>query len=96
MKSKKINGPHIKDSDTTSKIMTRLLIALAPIVCFALFKNSFMAYFYSEISVFKALHPIFIILVAIITSLTSSFKRSNNSLSLMSFWPIPAMGLIAP
>ena len=54
MKSKKINGPHIKDSDTTSKIMTRLLIALAPIVCFALFKNSFMAYFYSEISVFKA------------------------------------------
>ena len=53
MKSKKINGPHIKDSDTTSKIMTRLLIALAPIVCFALFKNSFMAYFYSEISVFK-------------------------------------------
>ena len=71
MKSKKINGPHIKDSDTTSKIMTRLLIALAPIVCFALFKNSFMAYFYSEISVFKALHPIFIILTAIITSYAS-------------------------
>ena len=49
MKSKKINGPHIKDSDTTSKIMTRLLIALAPIVCFALFKNSFMA----ELTLFR-------------------------------------------
>lgn len=68
MKSKKNNGPHIKDSDTTSKIMTRLLIALAPIVCFAIFKNSFIAYYYSKITIFEALHPIFIILVAIISS----------------------------
>ncbi len=103
MKSKKINGPHIKDSDTTSKIMTRLLIALAPIVCFALFKNSFMAYFYSEISVFKALHPIFIILVAIISSYASEILyfrlalkhtlRKSLSLTRDSFTIIPGLFL---
>ena len=32
------NGPHIKSDDSTRKIMTRLLIALMPIVCFAIFK----------------------------------------------------------
>ena len=36
MKFIKENGPHIKNSDTTSKIMTRLLIALIPIISFAI------------------------------------------------------------
>lgn len=68
MKFKKENGPHIKSADTTSKIMTRLLIALSPIICFAIFKNTIMVYFYTDASVIVALHPVFMILTAIITS----------------------------
>jgi len=71
MKFLKESGPHIKDNDTTSKIMTRLLIALAPIVCFSIFKNSIIVYFYSNASILEALHPIFIILVSILTSFIS-------------------------
>ena len=78
MKFKKENGPHIKSSDTTSKIMTRLLIALMPIVCFAIFKNSILVYFYSNASVLEVLHPIFMILVAILTSFVSEFLYRIN------------------
>lgn len=73
MKFKKKKGPHIKSEDTTSKIMTRLLIALAPIVCFAIFKNSFIVYYFSNATVLEAMHPIFMILASIITSFVSEF-----------------------
>ena len=103
MKFKKENGPHIKSSDTTSKIMTRLLIALMPIVCFAIFKNSILVYFYSNASVLEVLHPIFMILVAILTSFVSEFlyfkfvlkNDLNNSLfeTSRSFSIIPGLFL---
>lgn len=67
MKFKVDNGPHIKDSDNTSKIMTRLLIALIPIICFSVYKNVAILY-KMDISILKALHPLFIIVVAIMTS----------------------------
>ena len=44
MKFKISNGPYIKSEDTTSKIMTRLLIALMPIVRYAIFKNTILVY----------------------------------------------------
>lgn len=71
MKFLKENGPHIKSEDTTSKIMTRFLIALAPIVCFAIFKNSVLVYYYSEATIIEALHPVFMIISAIFTSFLS-------------------------
>lgn len=67
MKFKVDNGPHIKDSDNTSKIMIRLLIALLPILCFSVYKNVAILY-KMDISILKALHPLFIIVVAIMTS----------------------------
>ncbi len=73
MKFKKENGPHIKSADTTSKIMTRLLIALMPIVCYALFKNGLLVYYYTDASILKALHPLFMIVVSISTSFVSEF-----------------------
>ena len=54
MKFFKRNGPHIKSEDTTSMIMTRLLIALAPIVCFAILKNSEIVYYYTDATVLEA------------------------------------------
>lgn len=68
MKFKKENGPHVKSEDTTSKIMTRLLIALTPIVCFAIFKNSILVYFYTDASVLEAMHPVFMIASGVLSS----------------------------
>ena len=59
MKFFKENGPHIKSEDTTSKIMTRLLIALAPIICFVIFKNSMFVYYYTDATALEAFHPVF-------------------------------------
>ena len=67
MKFFKENGPHIKSEDTTSKIMTRLLIALAPIICFVIFKNSMLVYYYTDATVLEAFHPVLMIITAIIT-----------------------------
>lgn len=71
MKFIKESGPHIKDSDTTSKIMTRLIIALIPIICFAIFKNTIIVYFFTGETFINALHPIFMIIVGILTSFLS-------------------------
>ena len=71
MKFKKENGPHIKSDDSTSKIMTRLLIALMPIVCFSIFKNTVLVYYLTNASILEAMQPIFMIIVAISTSFIS-------------------------
>lgn len=68
MKFNEYHGVHIKDNDTTSKIMTRLLIALMPIVCFTIFKNVIFLYRNCDISGFEAFHPIYIILTSIFVS----------------------------
>ena len=71
MKFLKENGPHIKSNDTTSKIMTRLIIALIPIICFAIFKNTILVYFFTSKTFISALHPLFMIIIGIITSFLS-------------------------
>lgn len=71
MKFFKENGPHIKSDDSTSKMMIRLLIALTPIVCFAIFKNSIIVYYYTDATILETLHPVFMILVSIFTSFVS-------------------------
>jgi len=71
MKFKIENGPHIKGQDSTSKIMMRLLIALMPIVCYAIFKNTILVYFATKATIIEALHPVFMILTGVLTSLIS-------------------------
>ena len=73
MKFFKENGPHIKSKDTTSKIMTRLLIALAPIICFVIFKNCMVVYYYTDASALQAFHPVLMIITSIITCTVSEF-----------------------
>ena len=63
------NGPHIKDKDNTSKIMKRLLIALLPIIIFSIYKNGIIPYQRDYISFWQALRPLFMILIAVVTSL---------------------------
>ena len=38
------SGPHIKDNDSTSKIMKKLAIALLPIMIFSIYKNGILPY----------------------------------------------------
>lgn len=71
MKFKVDNGPHIKSSDNTSEIMARVFIALAPIICFAIYKNTFWVYFNGAATLIEAMHPIFMVIVAVLTSLIS-------------------------
>lgn len=71
MKFIKEKGPHIKSDDATSKVMTRVLIALIPIVCYALFKNTILVYFFTSQSFFDSLHPLFMIITGVFVSLIS-------------------------
>lgn len=78
-------GPHIKSDDNTDKIMTRLIIALMPIVCFAIFKNTIVSYYKTDSSIMSLLNPVFMIFIGIITSLLSEYlyirfvqKNSNK------------------
>lgn len=73
MKFKVDNGPHIKSEDNTNKIMLRFLISLMPIVCFIIFKNVFIVYTYTSAKFIDTLHPIFMIIVSIITSVLSEY-----------------------
>ncbi len=88
MKFIKENGPHIKSDDNSSKIMTRVLIALIPIVCYAIFKNTILVYFFTSQSFFSSLHPLFMIITGVCVSLVSEVlwfkfvlkKSFNNSI----------------
>lgn len=63
------SGPHIKDEDYTYNIMNRLMIALIPIILFALYKNTFLVLIQGKYSVIQALQPLFIMLSASLTSI---------------------------
>lgn len=73
MRKKDEIGPHIKSNNDTNKIMTRLIIALMPIVCFAIFKNTIISYYKTDSSIISLLNPIFMIFTGIITSLLSEY-----------------------
>lgn len=63
------SGPHIKGDDNVDSIYKRLLIALIPIVLFALYKNVFLVYIEHKFSLLEVMHPVFIILVSVIVAL---------------------------
>lgn len=63
------NGPHLKDHDHTAKIMKRLLIALMPVVLFAIYKNGILPYMEGYTDILGAIWPLIMILTAMFTSL---------------------------
>lgn len=62
------SGPHIKSENDTKKIMTRLLIALMPIVCFGIFKNVILVNISTDVPFIKTLNPVFMLIVGMLTS----------------------------
>lgn len=65
------NGPHIKDQDSTSKIMKRVFIALLPIVLFSFYKNGLIPYTKGYVNLYVAFRPLLIIILSMLTSLLS-------------------------
>jgi electron transport complex protein RnfD len=63
------NGPHMKDSNTTSKMMKHLFIALLPIIIFSYIKTGLMTYLNDNISLLESFRPFFLILICAFTSL---------------------------
>jgi Na+-translocating ferredoxin:NAD+ oxidoreductase subunit D len=63
------NGPHIRDENSTSRMMRNLLFALLPLILFACYKNGFKPYFAGYGTLFDAFKPVLMIVIAMITSL---------------------------
>lgn len=61
-------GPFLKSDNKTSKIMMHLLIALMPIIIFAVYKNGYIPYSHNKTSFIGMLYPLLFILVGAITS----------------------------
>lgn len=98
-------GPFIKSKDSTSKIMTRLLIALTPIILFAFYKNSIVPFINDKIGITKLIYPIIFIFIGILTSFIIEFIyalifRKNNIKEYMmesySIFPGLFLSLILP
>lgn len=66
-------GPYIKSDNSTQKMMIRLLISLSIIVCFVVFKNIIMGYYYSTESFVSLLNPIYMILTGVVVSYLSEY-----------------------
>jgi electron transport complex protein RnfD len=67
------SGPHIKDKDNTSKIMSRLSIALFPIIIFSIYKNGISPYLNGYGNFYYAIRPILMFIIAILTSLITEY-----------------------
>lgn len=61
-------GPFIKSENNTSKIMTRLLIALMPIVLFAYIKNGIIPYVKGYTTFFGMFYPLIFILISTLST----------------------------
>lgn len=66
-------GPHIKNHDTTRKIMFRWLIALLPIILFSFYKNGIKLYIDKDVNFLGMFRPLIMIFIACIGSIISEF-----------------------
>lgn len=97
------NGPHLKDTDKTSKIMTRLFAALLPIIFFAIYKNGIYPYLKGYTDLYGALRPLLMIILGIGTSVITEIafiyfilKKKDNWLHSLkeSFAIFPGLFLV--
>lgn len=95
------SGPYIKDTETTSKIMHKILVALIPIILFTILKNGIMPYQNGYTTLGEAFKPILMMLVSVGVALFTEalyfiiFKRKKGhalKLNIMHSYPfLPAL-----
>lgn len=69
MNFSKINGPFIKDNNSTNKMMLHLLIALLPIILFSFIKNGVIPYKNDYIGFIEMFRPLYLIIIGSLSSL---------------------------
>ncbi|MFA5696135.1 MAG: RnfABCDGE type electron transport complex subunit D, partial [Bacilli bacterium] len=75
-------GPYLKDSETTNKIMKRVLIALLPIILFSFYKNGIIPFSKEYTNIYGLFQPLILILTAGLTSLGTEFLYNKYLLKL--------------
>ena len=58
-----MKGPFIHTKNTSFKIMKNILIALIPLVLFAIYKNGIVLFFKGYASFLDSVYPLFLILI---------------------------------
>jgi len=101
-------GPFIKDSNSTTKIMRNLFIALLPIILFSVYKNGFLPYKNNDTDLLGLFYPLIFVLIPAITGFIIELlyyllikKKKGKELfktinSTYSIFPGLFLGLILP
>lgn len=65
-----MNGPFIHTKNTSFKIMKNILIALIPLILFAIYKNGIVLFFKGNASFLDSIYPLFLILICSLSTFT--------------------------
>lgn len=97
------SGPHIKDKDNTSKIMSRLFMALFPIIIFSIYKNGIYPFINGDANFYYAIRPILMFVMAALSSFATEYlyfkyiaNRKNKAMKFVkeSYALLPAIFLV--
>lgn len=95
-------GPFIRSNHDTKKMMTNVLIALVPIILFAVYKNGFIPFINGKTTFLGLISPLIFILVGSFTSFSIEFlyykliKKNNEYKNTFGFFPGLFLSLILP
>lgn len=95
-------GPFIKSNNKTNKVMLNLLIALIPLIIFAIYKNGYIPYSKGEVGIYGLIYPFIFIIIGSLTSLVVEglyafiFKKKDYLKHSYSFFTGLFLSLILP
>lgn len=64
-----VKGPYMQSKNTTSKMMTHLVIALIPIILFSFYKNGIVPYYHNKVNLLGLYYPIIMVLITSLSTL---------------------------
>jgi len=95
-------GPFIRSNNDTKKLMRNVLIALIPIIIFAIYKNGFIPFINGQSSFVDLIRPLMFIIVGSFTSFLVELlyykliKKTNEFKNTYGFFPGLFLSLILP
>lgn len=64
MKETNIKGPFVRSSNSTTKIMINVIVALIPIILFSVYKNGYIPYIHNKTDIIGLLYPLLFVLIS--------------------------------